>query len=179
MIGLATALCGGYSTSIDGASRLASYRRGDERAEGAVTGRSRSNEISLRSWLSRFLLGTGGGSSGWPNTKPLAAAAMAVPVPISYRINTRLEKDSRLRKVTILLMLLRLSRPNMSTSPNFPPFQHWVVRWLPVPSWLGSGVASAVWKGQQTYTGNRLHGYWRLSDRCERCARVEQTSRQS
>lgn len=121
MIGLATALCGGYSTSIDGASRLASYRRGDEMAEGAVTGRSRSNEISFLSWLSRFLFG-GGGSSGWPNTKPLAAAAMAVPVPISYTVNTRLDKDPRLRKGTILLMLLRLSKPNVnvSISPNSP-----------------------------------------------------------
>lgn len=89
-------------------------------AAGAVTGRSRSNEISLRSWLSRFLLG-GGSSSGWPNTKPLAAAAMAVPVPISYRINTRSDKDPRLQKGTALLMLLRLSKPNMSISPNFPP----------------------------------------------------------
>lgn len=148
MIGLATALCGGYSTSIDGASRLASYRRGDERAEGAVTGRSRSNEISLRSWLSRFLLGTGGGSSGWPNTKPLAAAAMAVPVPISYIINTRLEKDSRLRKGTLLLMLLRLSRPNMSISPNSPHSSIGLCGGCPSISWLGSGVASAVWKGQ-------------------------------
>lgn len=153
MIGLATALCGGYSTSIDGASRLASYRRGDERAEGAVTGRSRSNEISLRSWLSRFLLGTGGGSSGWPNTKPLAAAAMAVPVPISYRINTRLEKYPRRRKGMILLMLLRSSRSSMSISPNFPHSSIGLCRGCPSASWLGSGVASAVWKGQKLTLG--------------------------
>lgn len=88
-------------------------------AEGVVTGRSRSNEISFLSWLSRFLLG-GGGSSGWPNTKPLAAAAMAVPVPISYRANTRLDKDPRLRKGTVLLMLLRLSKPNKPIAANFP-----------------------------------------------------------
>jgi hypothetical protein len=88
-------------------------------ADGAVTGRSRSNEISFRSWLSRFLLG-GGGSSGWPNTKPLAAAAMAVPVPISYRVNTRLEKEPRLRKGMVLLVFLRLSKPNISISANLP-----------------------------------------------------------
>jgi hypothetical protein len=63
VIGLDTAFCCGYSTSIDGASRSASYRRGDKTLKGAVTGRSRSNEISFLSWLSRFLVG-GVGSTG-------------------------------------------------------------------------------------------------------------------
>jgi hypothetical protein len=83
MMGLETAFCCGNSTSIDGASLSASYRRGDRTPAGAVTGRSRSNEISFLSWLYRFLGSGRAGSTGWPNTRPLAAAAMAVPVPMS------------------------------------------------------------------------------------------------
>lgn len=91
MTGLETALCCGNSTSIDGASISASYRRGDRTPAGAVTGRSRSNEISFLSWLYRFLGRGRAGSTGWPNTRPLAAAAMAVPVPMSCSRN-RLDK---------------------------------------------------------------------------------------